>query len=161
MRLSRGNIRPGNRPRSRGRAGTSGGLAMLCEATVMDGALAITLPGEEPVAARLVLAIRAGDAGAVGGMLGEEPRLARARLAERAPPRRRFMSSRTGPATFQAAAGQRRVAEYLLARGADLAWVPDYAQGTPLDATAGLGTRQENVITWLREMGAPSAGHAD
>ncbi|MGH3259286.1 MAG: ankyrin repeat domain-containing protein [Streptosporangiaceae bacterium] len=54
--------------------------------------------------------------------------------------------------------GQRRAAEYLLARGADLNWEPDYADGTPLDAASGLGTRQENVLTWLRELGARSAG---
>jgi hypothetical protein len=55
------------------------------------------------------------------------------------------------------AAGQRRAAEYLLSRGADLNWEPDYAEGTPLDAADGLGTRQENVISWLREMGARSS----
>lgn len=55
------------------------------------------------------------------------------------------------------AAGQRRAAEHLLTRGASLTWVPDYAEGTPLDAASGLGTRQENVLTWLRELGAPSA----
>jgi ankyrin repeat protein len=53
--------------------------------------------------------------------------------------------------------GQRRAAEYLLSRGADLNWEPDYAQGTPLDAASGLGTRQENVISWLRELGARSS----
>jgi ankyrin repeat protein len=53
-------------------------------------------------------------------------------------------------------AGQRRTAEYLLGRGADLAWEPDYAQGTALDAATGTGTQQENVITWLRELGATS-----
>jgi hypothetical protein len=55
-------------------------------------------------------------------------------------------------------AGQRRAAEYLLSRGADLSWEPDYAHGTPLDAAAGLSTRQENVISWLRELGARSSG---
>ncbi len=55
------------------------------------------------------------------------------------------------------AAGQRRAAEYLLSRGADLNWEPDYAKGTPLDAASGLGTRQENVISWLRAAGARSA----
>jgi ankyrin repeat protein len=54
--------------------------------------------------------------------------------------------------------GQRRAAEYLLSRGADLNWEPDYAHGTPLDTASGLGTRQENVISWLRELGARSAG---
>jgi ankyrin repeat protein len=55
------------------------------------------------------------------------------------------------------AGGQRRAAEYLLARGADLNWEPEYASGTPLDAASGSGTRQENVISWLREQGAHSA----
>jgi len=55
------------------------------------------------------------------------------------------------------AAGQRRAAEYLLSCGADLNWEPDYARGTPLDAAGGLGTRQQNVLSWLREMGARSA----
>jgi ankyrin repeat protein len=57
------------------------------------------------------------------------------------------------------AGGQRRAAEYLLSRGADLNWEPDYAHGTPLDAAGGLGTRQDNVISWLRELGArPRSG---
>ena len=54
-------------------------------------------------------------------------------------------------------AGERRAAEYLLSRGADLNWEPDYAHGTALDAASGLGTRQENVISWLRELGVRSA----
>jgi len=53
--------------------------------------------------------------------------------------------------------GQRRAAEYLLSRGADLNWEPDYAHGTPLDAASGPDTRRENVITWLRGLGARSA----
>lgn len=53
--------------------------------------------------------------------------------------------------------GQRRVAEYLLGRGADLNWEPDYAHGTALDTASGLSTRQENVISWLRELGARSS----
>jgi hypothetical protein len=55
------------------------------------------------------------------------------------------------------AGGQRRAAEYLLARGADLNWIPDYADGTPLDVASTPGTRQSNVIGWLREQGAGSA----
>jgi len=54
------------------------------------------------------------------------------------------------------AGGQRRAAEYLLSRGADLNWEPHYAHATPLDAAGGLSTQQENVISWLRELGAPS-----
>jgi ankyrin repeat protein len=55
------------------------------------------------------------------------------------------------------AGGQRRAAERLLAAGAEPDWEPDYAEGTPLDAAGRLGTRQENVITWLKEKGARSA----
>ena len=38
--------------------------------------------------------------------------------------------------------GQRRVAELLLARGADINWIPDYAERTPLDVADGLDTRR-------------------
>jgi ankyrin repeat protein len=55
------------------------------------------------------------------------------------------------------AGGQRRAAEYLLARGADLNWEPDYAEGTPLDAADSLATRQSNVVSWLQELGATSS----
>jgi hypothetical protein len=54
-------------------------------------------------------------------------------------------------------AGQRRAAERLLTAGANLDWVPDYAEGTALDAATGLGTQQESVIEWLRSLGAHSA----
>lgn len=51
----------------------------------------------------------------------------------------------------------RRAAEYLLSRGADLNWVPDYAKGTPLDAARGEGTRRGNVLQWLQDLGARSS----
>jgi hypothetical protein len=54
-------------------------------------------------------------------------------------------------------AGQRRAAERLLTAGADLNWEPDYAEGTALDAAAGSGTQQDNVIEWLQSIGAQSA----
>ncbi len=64
-------------------------------------------------------------------------------------------------AFWHACAGsQRRAAERLLAAGADLNWEPDYAHGTALDAASRGGTRQENVIAWLKEKGARSAGDA-
>ena len=53
--------------------------------------------------------------------------------------------------------GQRRAAELLLARGADLNWVPDYAKGTPLDSACNIDTGREALVTWLRERGAQSA----
>ena len=55
------------------------------------------------------------------------------------------------------AGGQRRAAEYVLAHGADRNWVPDYAEGTPLDAASSGSTRQGNVVRWLQEQGAISA----
>jgi hypothetical protein len=67
-----------------------------------------------------------------------------------------------GQAFWHACGGaQRRAAEYLLGRGADLNWVPDYAEGTPLDAARGDGTRRENVIGWLRDLGARSTSPTD
>jgi uncharacterized protein len=59
------------------------------------------------------------------------------------------------------AAGQRRAAELLLEEGASVEWVPSYAKGTPFDAARSRGTRQENVISWLREIGAPTASQHD
>jgi ankyrin repeat protein len=58
-------------------------------------------------------------------------------------------------------AGQRRAAEFLLGEGADVDWIPGYAQGTPLDAAQQLGTQQQNVITWLRERGAHSSDRTE
>jgi hypothetical protein len=45
----------------------------------------------------------------------------------------------------------------LLAAGADVNWVPDYADGTPLDAARNRGTQRDNVVKWLEEQGARSA----
>jgi len=53
--------------------------------------------------------------------------------------------------------GERRVAELLASRGADLNWVPEYAKGTPLDIASSLGTGRQALVTWLRERGARSA----
>jgi hypothetical protein len=55
------------------------------------------------------------------------------------------------------AAGQRRTAEYLLAQGAELNWIPDYDAATPLDASRTRGTQQANLIDWLVQHGAASA----
>ncbi|HEY5354457.1 MAG TPA: ankyrin repeat domain-containing protein [Streptosporangiaceae bacterium] len=51
--------------------------------------------------------------------------------------------------------GQRRMAEFLLARGADINTAPDYASGsTPLQAAAEVDTRHQALISWLRARGA-------
>jgi len=50
--------------------------------------------------------------------------------------------------------GQRRAAEYLLAHGADLGYVPEYARDTPLGAAGGLPTQRQLLVDWLRSRGA-------
>jgi hypothetical protein len=55
------------------------------------------------------------------------------------------------------AGGQRRAAELLLAHGADLNWVPDYAKGTPLDQAGSIDTGRAALVSWLQERGARSA----
>ena len=52
--------------------------------------------------------------------------------------------------------GHRRTAEYLLAQGADVNWIPDYAKGTPLEIATSLDTGREALVRWLREKGARS-----
>ena len=47
--------------------------------------------------------------------------------------------------------GRREAAEYLLARGADVNWVPPWEDRTPLDAAARSGA--DHLIAWLREHG--------
>jgi ankyrin repeat protein len=49
--------------------------------------------------------------------------------------------------------GQRRIAEYLVTRGADLNFIPDYAKQTALEVAASVGTGREALIAWLREQG--------
>jgi ankyrin repeat protein len=56
--------------------------------------------------------------------------------------------------------GQRRAAEYLLARGADINSRPGYSRRSPLDIAAGPGTRREILVSWLREHGAAPAGES-
>ena len=54
--------------------------------------------------------------------------------------------------------GQRRSAERLPAAGADMNASPPYARQTPLDIAAALDARKASIVTWLRELGAASAG---
>lgn len=51
--------------------------------------------------------------------------------------------------------GQRRCAEYLLNRGADLNWIPGWEAMTPLDAAQRSGA--DELVEWLRRQGAESA----
>ncbi|MCQ6557204.1 ankyrin repeat domain-containing protein [Paenibacillus mendelii] len=53
--------------------------------------------------------------------------------------------------------GQRRAAEYLLSRGADINGSPDYTNQTPLDAAGGIDTRRDTMVTWLISIGAKSS----
>jgi uncharacterized protein len=58
--------------------------------------------------------------------------------------------------------GQRRVAEHLLTScGADVNWIPDYADSTGVEVAGGVDTRRETMVAWLREHGgrpAPKRG---
>ena len=53
--------------------------------------------------------------------------------------------------------GQRRMAEHLLARGADINATPDYASETPLQVAAQPDTQRQALADWLREHGATGA----
>ena len=53
--------------------------------------------------------------------------------------------------------GQRRAAEYLLARGADINARPGYARQNPLEIAPGPDTRREILVSWLRGKGAAPA----
>jgi ankyrin repeat protein len=50
--------------------------------------------------------------------------------------------------------GQRRTADYLLHRGADINTTVENAHGTALDVATGPDTRRDLLGTWLREQGA-------
>jgi uncharacterized protein len=52
--------------------------------------------------------------------------------------------------------GRRRVVEYLLGRGADLHWRPDYAPQSALEIAESRDTQRENLVQFLRERGADS-----
>lgn len=50
--------------------------------------------------------------------------------------------------------GQRRMAEYLLAQGADISVIPEYSKQTALQVAGGTDTRREILVNWLKERGA-------
>lgn len=53
--------------------------------------------------------------------------------------------------------GQRRAAQLLVARGADINSMPGYSDKTALDVARGPDTRRELLAAWLRDRGAISA----
>jgi hypothetical protein len=56
---------------------------------------------------------------------------------------------------FACHGGQRDAAAFLLARGADVNWIPTWERVTPLDAARRSGA--EELVTWLVGKGARSA----
>ena len=56
--------------------------------------------------------------------------------------------------------GERRMAEYLLALGADLNGTPSWGDSRPLDAADGIDTGREALVNWLRDQGAVKSGEA-
>ena len=55
--------------------------------------------------------------------------------------------------------GQQSSAEYLLARGANMNWIPGWEKMTPLDAAR--RSKADEVVEWLRGVGAKSAAELD
>jgi len=56
--------------------------------------------------------------------------------------------------------GQRRMAEHLLALGADLNGTPSWGDDTPLDVAESIDTGRQALVTWLRERGAKNSTKA-
>jgi uncharacterized protein len=54
--------------------------------------------------------------------------------------------------------GQRRAAELLLSRGADVNATPGYSDQAPVDVAAAISTRRENLVAWLRDHDGKTAG---
>jgi uncharacterized protein len=56
--------------------------------------------------------------------------------------------------------GQRRMAEYFLARGADVNGTPSWGDDTPLDVAESVDTGRQALISWLRVLGAKKSPKA-
>lgn len=56
--------------------------------------------------------------------------------------------------------GHRRMAEYLLALGANLNGTPSWGGNSPLDAADGIDTGRQALVNWLRDQGATKSGEA-
>lgn len=64
-------------------------------------------------------------------------------------------SEQIGQAFFEAChGGQRRMAEYLLDRGAPIDFTPDYSKQTPVEVAGSLDTRRQTMVEWLKRRGA-------
>lgn len=82
--------------------------------------------------------------------LGDRPRVEELLAAD--PPR---TAEDIDEAFWQAChGGQRRMAAYLLARGANIHASPGYSSHTPLQVAAQIDTRRQALVGWLREHGA-------
>ena len=55
--------------------------------------------------------------------------------------------------------GQRSSAEYLLARGANMNWIPEWEKKTPLEAAR--RSKADELVQWLHGVGAKSAAELD
>jgi uncharacterized protein len=85
--------------------------------------------------------------------LGDRPRVEELLGADPPPP-----AADIDEAFWQAChGGQRRMAEYLLARGANINTTVDYAFGTPLQVAAQPDCQRQILVDWLREHGATGA----
>lgn len=66
-------------------------------------------------------------------------------------------SSQVNEAFWQAChGGKLRAAQYLIARGADVNWIPGYTTKSSLDIAGAPDTGRDALMSWLREKGARS-----
>ena len=103
----------------------------------------MTLPYDDPVAIQLALAVHFGQLDILKSFLMDRSDLNQA-----------FYHACQG--------GQLRAAQRLLAAGADMAAVPDYAGNTTaLDIALSPDTRREQLATGLKEQGATASADGD
>jgi hypothetical protein len=120
---------------------------------------------DEPLAVAAIDAIHTGDLPALKRLLAENPDLAQVRLGDNEPggmSRTLLHVATDWPGHFPNGAATVAVLieagadiEVLLARGADLNWLPGWERLTPLDAAR--RNHFDELGEWLRGLGARSA----
>jgi hypothetical protein len=92
-----------------------------------DGPADGLIPGNDPTAVELLLAVRGGDVGAIRRLIGEHPDLPRWRIGDR--------KGRTGS-------------------GAKIDATPDYSDSLPVQVAGQPDTMRQALVSWLQERAA-------
>src|SRR4029077_1732588 len=117
--------------------------------------VAKSVRNDDPLAIAAATAIRTGDLATLERMLAENPDLANVQIEGRKGGYRTPLHVVADwPGYFPNGPA---VVRLLLANGADLNWVPDYAKGTPLDQAGSSDTGRAALVSWPQERGARSA----